>query len=84
MNCVTRDQAAEYCQAQGGRLPTESEWEYAARGTDGRLYPWGNEPPDRTRFWGGDDDRYCPGCPTIVGRFPKGASPFGVLDMIGT
>jgi formylglycine-generating enzyme required for sulfatase activity len=84
MNCVTWDQAVEYCQAQGARLPTEAEWEYAARGTDGRLYPWGNEPPDRTRFWAGEtEDRYCPDCPTKVGQFPKGASPFGVLDMIG-
>lgn len=84
VNCVTWTQAEAYCEAQGGRLPTEAEWEYAARGTDGRLYPWGNEPPDRTRFWAGDaEDRYCPSCPTKVGSFPRGASPFGVLDMIG-
>jgi formylglycine-generating enzyme required for sulfatase activity len=84
VNCVTWDQAQAYCKARDGRLPTEAEWEYAARGTDGRLYPWGNEPPDRTRFQGSDDgDRFCPGCPRKVGQFPKGASPFGVLDMLG-
>ncbi len=45
INCVTWDMANTYCQAQEKRLPTEAEWEYATRGPDGRVYPWGDEPP---------------------------------------
>lgn len=83
MNCVTWIQADHYCKQQGARQPTEAEWEYAARGTDGRFYPWGDEAPNETHYWGGADDPGCPGCPTKVGSFPAGASPFGVLDMVG-
>jgi formylglycine-generating enzyme required for sulfatase activity len=78
---VSLEDARAYAQWAGKRLPHEWEWQYAAQGTDGRTYPWGNEwdaarvpPPEKGR-----DMRP----PTSVDAYPKGASPFGVTDLVG-
>ncbi len=85
MTEVDWTEARAACRFRGGRLPTEVEWEHAARGNDDRLYPWGSFFPDcpYADFWG-DLWGSCNGYgPSPVGTAPKGASPFGALDMAG-
>lgn len=78
-NCVDFIQAEAFCKAQGKRLPSEEEWEWAARGTTrGTAFPWGAQEPDKQLCWRNKPHGTCP-----VGSFKAGDSPEGISDLSG-
>jgi TonB family protein len=79
---VTWEDAKTYCDWAGVQLPSEAQWEKAARGTDGRKFPWGDA-FDQSKLWCSKSTYEDAKGTARVGSFPSGASPFGVLDMAG-
>ncbi len=77
INCVNWYQARTYCSLLKKRLPTEAEWEKAARGTKGSIYPWGNQ-------WDSSRANANTGGTVAVGSYPSGVSPYGAYDMAGS
>src|SRR5262249_5233454 len=76
---VSWEEARAYCRWAGLALPSEAQWEAAARGKDRRRYPWGNEAPTPEHANFGNNKKQT----TTVGTFPRGAGPFGTLDQAG-
>ena len=79
INCITWYQMRQYCQWIGGDLPTSDQWEFAARGEDGRIYPWGNDQPSCSRA----NTQGCSTGPFPVDTLSAGTSPFGIYNMVG-